>query len=114
MVKRRFLAAALALSCTGAAAGVDLSAIDRAADPCTDFYRFANGKWIDATPIPPDLSRWGSFDALTRAAERTLREAMEEAASAPLPPAGSSRRIWVPRRRRRSTRRRRSRSRPRQ
>ena len=94
MVRRRLVVAALAaLFCAAPQAGVDLSAIDRAADPCTDFYRFANGKWVDATPIPPDLSRWGSFDALTRASEETLRKAMEEAASAPPPPAGSSRRI---------------------
>ena len=96
MVKRRVLATALAaLSCAAAQAGVDLPAIDRAADPCADFYRFANGKWIESTPIPPDLSRWGSFDALTRASEETLRKAMEEAASAPLPPAGSSPRIAI-------------------
>jgi putative endopeptidase len=92
----RRLAAAVATALASAAhAGVDPTAMDRSANPCTDFYRFANGAWLDAAPIPPDLSRWGSFDALTRASEEILRKAMEEAANAPLPPPGSSRRIAI-------------------
>ena len=30
-------------------------------DPMANFYRFANGKWIDTHPIPPDKSSWGGF-----------------------------------------------------
>ena len=92
---RRIAAAVAAALAASAHAGVDLAAIDRKADACGDFYRFANGAWLDATPIPPDLARWGSFDALTRSGEETLRKAMDEAASAPRPPAGSSRRIAI-------------------
>ena len=92
---RRIVAAVAAALATGAQAGVDVAAMDRSANACSDFYRFANGAWLDATAIPPDLSRWGSFDALTRAADETLRKAMDEAASAPLPPAGSSRRVAI-------------------
>ena len=95
MVMRRSLIAALAAALATAHAGVDLPGMDRAADPCVDFYRFANGRWLDATAIPPDLSRWGSFDTLTRLSEETLRKAMEEAATAPPAPAGSSRRIAI-------------------
>ena len=61
---RRIAAAVAAALAASAHAGVDLAAIDRKADACGDFYRFANGAWLDATPIPPDLARWGSFDAL--------------------------------------------------
>ena len=32
----------------------DLSAIDKTADPCVDFYQYACGKWIKANPIPAD------------------------------------------------------------
>jgi len=26
--------------------------------PGDDFYRYANGKWMAATAIPPDLTEW--------------------------------------------------------
>ena len=65
---RKLVTAVAAALATGAQAGVDIAAMDRSANACADFYRFANGAWLDATPIPPDLSRWGSFDALTRTA----------------------------------------------
>src|SRR5438132_13429607 len=31
---------------------VDLAAVDRTADACTDFYQFACGGWIAANPVP--------------------------------------------------------------
>ena len=36
----------------------DAGAVDKAADPCTDFYRFACGTWMKTHPIPPDRSAW--------------------------------------------------------
>ena len=32
--------------------------IDTKADPCTDFFQFANGKWRAENPIPPSMVRW--------------------------------------------------------
>jgi putative endopeptidase len=32
--------------------------LDRSADPCTDFFQFANGSWRASNPIPPSMSRW--------------------------------------------------------
>ncbi|HWF91711.1 MAG TPA: M13 family metallopeptidase [Terriglobales bacterium] len=44
--------------------GIDLDNIDKAADPCTDFFQYACGSWLKKTEIPPDKSRWGGFDEL--------------------------------------------------
>src|SRR5258708_35670438 len=38
--------------------GLDLSAIDKTADPCTDFYQYACGNWIKDNPLPADQVRW--------------------------------------------------------
>lgn len=32
----------------------DLNAIDKTADPCTDFYQYACGNWNKNNPIPAD------------------------------------------------------------
>src|SRR5205823_1843063 len=43
---------------------LDLSLIDRAADPCVDFYAYACGGWTKSQPIPPDRSAWGVAERL--------------------------------------------------
>src|SRR3954469_17794374 len=56
---------------------------DPSADPGVDFYRFANGGWLDANPIPPGYGSWGSFEELGRRNEVVLRELLERAAGDP-------------------------------
>src|SRR6516162_7396407 len=49
--------AALAVARAGQP-GIQPGDIDRSAEPCNDFYQFANGTWRANNPIPPSMSRW--------------------------------------------------------
>ena len=62
--------------------GVDLSGRDAAARPGADFYQFANGAAVQRLVIPPDRSRYGSFDALAALSESRVRAILETAAAA--------------------------------
>jgi putative endopeptidase len=50
----------------------DLSALDRTADPCFDFYTYACGGWRRTHPIPADRARWSRYNELV--AENLDRE----------------------------------------
>jgi len=47
--------------------------MDREADPCVDFARYAFGRWQEDSPVPADRARWGSFDELDEANQIALR-----------------------------------------
>ena len=57
--------------------GLDLTSNDRTVKPGDDFYRYADGKWLDATQIPPDRTSWGSFVELADRAEHQIRAIAE-------------------------------------
>ena len=60
--------------------GFDLAGMDRSVNPGDDFFRYAGGTWMKTTQIPPDRSRWGSFDELRAKSEEDVRAAVEDAA----------------------------------
>lgn len=54
---------------------------DSKTKPGVDFYRYANGGWMDKNPIPAEYSRWGAFDELTERNNAILHEILDEAAA---------------------------------
>ncbi len=66
--------------CVSQQSGIDLEAIDEAARPQDDFYRFANGLWIDEAKIPADRSSISEFLVLHEKNQELLRKLIEEEA----------------------------------
>ena len=47
---------------------LDVTSMDRTADPCVDFFRYSCGGWNKKNPIPPDQARWNGGWSKTRKA----------------------------------------------
>ena len=62
---------------TPSSGGIDLFALDRTADACTDFYQFACGGWIAKNPLPADRQRYGRFAELQEQNYTILRRILE-------------------------------------
>ena len=67
----------------GAQSVLDLGGLSKTVDACTDFDAYVNRSWQDATPIPPDRARIGSFDQLRIDSKRQLELALAEAEKTP-------------------------------
>ncbi len=63
--------------------GLDLGAIDRAANPCDNFYQYACGTWLKNNPIPADQASWGRFSELAERNREILHQILEKASSNP-------------------------------
>jgi len=72
---------ATAAQAATSASGIELAALDRAANACADFYQFTCGGWAASHPLPADRPRYGRFDELQERNNQILREIIERAAA---------------------------------
>jgi endothelin-converting enzyme/putative endopeptidase len=83
-----FLACIAALGQT-AQKGVEAADIDRKADPCNDFFQYANGAWRASNPIPASMQRWSRRWASGELAKDQLKEILDDASKKTDWPKGS-------------------------
>jgi predicted metalloendopeptidase len=58
---------------------IDSNNMDPSVKPADDFFLYANGGWIKRTEIPPEYSRWGSFNQLIEHNNDALHAIAEKA-----------------------------------
>ncbi|GAB5499390.1 MAG: M13 family metallopeptidase [Pseudohongiellaceae bacterium] len=68
--------------------GIDLSNRDPSVHPGDDFFRYANGRWLDNFELPESRSNYGSFTVLSDRSDDRVRTIIDDL-SAMEPAAGS-------------------------
>ena len=85
--------APFALSQTSSLHGIDLTDLDRKAEPCSDFFQFANGTWRANNPIPASMTRWSKRWQAGESSKDKLREILEAASADKNAPKGSTEQV---------------------
>jgi putative endopeptidase len=62
---------------------LDVTAMDRSANACVDFYQYACGGWMAHNPIPSDQASWSVYAKLIRDNQRFLWGILQSLASSP-------------------------------
>jgi putative endopeptidase len=57
--------------------GFDTAGMDRAVAPGDDFFGYAGGTWVKATPVPADKGSYGAFDVLADLSRERTRGILE-------------------------------------
>lgn len=70
--------------------GINPNNLDVSVDPNYDFYEYSNGSWLRENPVPPEYSRWGSWNEIIIKNQETLRQILEDAAANTSAPSGSN------------------------
>ncbi len=65
---------------------LDPTNMDPSVKPGTDFFTYADGGWVKRTVIPPEYSRWGSFNQLIERNNDALHAVAEKAAATKIDP----------------------------
>jgi endothelin-converting enzyme/putative endopeptidase len=84
------LSAVFAFSQASSLHGIQTGDLDRSAQPCDDFYQFANGTWRANNPIPASMTRWSRRWQAGEASKDRLRGILEAAAAEKNAPKGST------------------------
>ncbi len=77
-------------SSTPALRGVYLEDMNRSANPCNDFFDYANGKWRAEHPIPPEMVRWSRRWRSGEMNKDVLHQILNDAAAQTNAPHGST------------------------
>src|ERR1700686_1754219 len=65
---------------------LDPTSMDPSVKPADDFFLYADGGWIKRTEIPPEYSRWGSFNELIERNNDALHGITEKAENTQVDP----------------------------
>jgi putative endopeptidase len=56
----------------------DKMQVDKTVTPCDNFYKYANGIWMQKNPVPSTESRWASFNILAKENDAKLQTILDE------------------------------------